>query len=203
MAEVVTRGLKAMWYQKWLVHRRERPEDCGGRMALDLQGKRRYPFHDDLRSSGVLDTVFAANAGANGGRGTYLLPQAYPEGSPQHPSYGQGHGVMAGACVTILKAFFDESFVIPEPMVPRPDHPDHLEPYHGPALTVGGELDKLASNIALARDFAGVHFRSDAHAALLLGEEVAIRVLRDQRPTFAEDFAGFTFTRFDGTTMTV
>src|SRR5262249_446464 len=33
-------------------------------------------------------------------------------------------------------------------------------PYTGAALTVGGELNKLASNIALGRDAAGVHYRS-------------------------------------------
>jgi hypothetical protein len=38
---------------------------------------------------------------------TYFLPQAFPEGSPQHPSYPQGHATMAGACATILKAAFD------------------------------------------------------------------------------------------------
>jgi hypothetical protein len=36
-----------------------------------------------------------------------------------------------------------------------------LVPYAGPALTVGNELNKLASNIALGRDAAGVHYRSD------------------------------------------
>lgn len=41
--------------------------------------------------------------------GTYFLPMAFPEGSPTHPSYGSGHATVAGACTTILKAFFDES----------------------------------------------------------------------------------------------
>ena len=40
------------------------------------------------------------------------------EGCPTHPSYGAGHATVAAACVTILKAWFDESFVFPNPVVP-------------------------------------------------------------------------------------
>ena len=29
-----------------------------------------------------------------------------------HPAYGAGHATVAGACVTILKAFFDTSAVL-------------------------------------------------------------------------------------------
>jgi hypothetical protein len=65
------------------------------------------------------------------------------------------------------------------------------------------QLNKLANNVALGRDMAGVHWRSDAEQALLLGEAVTISILRDQRPTYNEPFSGFTFTKFDGTTITV
>jgi hypothetical protein len=41
--------------------------------------------------------------------GSYLMPMAFPEGCSQHPSYGAGHATVAGACTTILKAFFDET----------------------------------------------------------------------------------------------
>jgi len=37
----------------------------------------------------------------------------------------------------------------------------------------------------------------------LLGEQVAISILADQRHSFNEPFSGFTFTKFDGTTITV
>jgi hypothetical protein len=50
---------------------------------------------------------------------------------------------------------------------------------------------------------ATVHWRSDATQALLLGETMAISILRDQHRTFNESFDGFTFTKFDGTTITV
>jgi hypothetical protein len=125
------------------------------------------------------------------------------EGSPTHPAYGAGHATVAGACVTILKAWFDESYVLPNPV--QPDSTGQtLVPYTGAEnLTVGGELNKIASNVALGRNIAGVHWRSDATESLLLGEALAITVLRDQKAQYNEQFAGFTLTKFDGTTITV
>lgn len=73
----------------------------------------------------------------------------------------------------------------------------------GPSLTVGGELNKLASNVATGRNIAGVHWRSDAVESMKLGEAVAIALLRDQRETYNETFGGFEFTRFDGTRIIV
>jgi hypothetical protein len=82
-----------------------------------------------------------------------------------------------------------------------------LVPYSGSdadLITVNGEIDKLASNIGLARDFAGIHWRSDYEAGLRLGEAVAISILRDQMNNYSgEDFKELTITRFDGTTVTV
>ena len=63
--------------------------------------------------------------------GTFLLPQAFPEGSPLHPAYGSGHATVAGACVTVLKAWFDESWVLPDPVVPNAAGTE-LVPYTGP-----------------------------------------------------------------------
>jgi membrane-associated phospholipid phosphatase len=124
----------------------------------------------------------------------------YPEGSPLHPSYPSGHAIVAGSCVTILKAYFDESFEIPNPVIPSPDGMA-LEHYNG-RLTVGGELEKLASNVALGRNMAGIHYRSDYVTGLQLGEEVAIRLLEEQKNTYNENFY-FTLTRFDGRAITI
>jgi len=67
-----------------------------------------------------------------------------------------------------------------------------------------GEINKLASNIGQARDFAGIHWRSDFEWGLRLGEAAAISVLSDQANNYVgKDFAGFTITKFDGTTITV
>jgi hypothetical protein len=104
---------------------------------------------------------------------------------------------VAGACATILKALFDETLAVPDCVVPSPDG-QSLVRYAGPALTVKGELEKLAFNVAFGRNFAGIHWRSDAIGGIRLGEEVAITILEDLVNTFAEDFPGFRFTRFDG-----
>ena len=96
------------------------------------------------------------------------------------------------------QAIFDEEFVLPDSVVPNSDG-TKLETYSGPDLTVGGELNKLASNIAIGRNIAGVHWRSDALEGLKLGEAVATGVLRDMRDTYVEgDFNGFFFTNFEG-----
>jgi hypothetical protein len=68
---------------------------------------------------------------------------------------------------------------------------------------VGGELDKLASNIALGRDFGGVHWRSDGVEGLRLGEELAIRILEELSFTGNELFSGFSLRRFDGRRVSV
>ncbi len=104
--------------------------------------------------------------------------------------------------MTILKALFDERFEIPQPVAPDASG-QTLLPYVGSPLTVGAELNKLAANVAMGRNFAGIHWRSDYTASLRLGEAVAISVLRDQRFTFNEPFSGYTFTTFDGDIVTV
>lgn len=196
LCEVATRALKTVWHQKWFVHRRLRPEVFAGRIHNHLVGVANYPIHAEALNAQALGQVFSQN-------GTYLLPMEYPEGSPLHPAYGAGHATVAGACVTILKAMFNENFVIPNPVMPSPSDPTLLVPYVGPPLTVGGELNKLANNVAIGRNIAGVHWRSDATESLKLGEMVAIRILEDQRGCYNENFDGYTFTKFDGTTITV
>ena len=191
---VATRAFKAIWYQKWAVHRRVRPEMFGGRIHNHVNSAASYPIHSDVLNSQALAEVFTKD-------GNYLLPQAFVEGSPTHPSYLAGHAGLAGACVTVLKAFFDESFVIPNPVVPSADGLS-LVPFVGNPLTLGGELNKLGWNIAMGRDFAGIHYRSDQIESMRLGEEVAIRFLREEKSCFNESFTGFSLTKFDGTTIT-
>jgi hypothetical protein len=65
-------------------------------------------------------------------------------------------------------------------------------------LTIGGELNKLASNISMGRNFAGVHFRSDAEEGMKLGEAVAVAYLGDMRRCLTEEFDGFGLTGLRG-----
>lgn len=191
LGEVSSLALKAAWFNKWRLHLRARPEYIGG---LVENTRRRdnvncYELPQALIDSNVYDLLNTGNR---------LLPQAYPEGSPTHPSLPAGHSTVAGACSTILKALFDESFVLNEVYVPSADGSELLK-VEGETLTVGGELDKLASNISIARDWAGVHYRADGDTGTALGEEIAVRYLKDKVKTYGENFKGFAFTRRDGT----
>jgi hypothetical protein len=188
-------ALRSVWCQKWLVHRRVRPEVFGGRIHNHMTGAAKYSIHEDVLNSAALDMVFKA-------RGNYLLPLPYPEGCPTHPSYPAAHAVSGAAGVTMLKAFFNESFVIPSPVVASDDGTTLL-PYDGPPLTVGGELNKLAANVSIGRNPCGVHYRSDGVEGMRFGEEIALSVLRDLATTYNEQFSGFTLTRFDGTTINI
>lgn len=182
-------ALTGAWYQKWLVHRRLRPEVYGGRLHHQLTGAKDYGLPAEIGASDAVGRVKSAY-------GTYLLPMAFTEGSPTHPSYPAGHATIAGACCTVLKAFFNEDAPMPGPVVANANG-SSLDPYMG-SLTIGGEINKLANNIALGRDWAGVHYRSDGVDGLDVGEQQAITLLRDYSRTYNEMFDGFTLTKFKG-----
>jgi hypothetical protein len=186
---------EAAWFHKWRIHRSLRPEEFGGRVHNHLTGAFAYPLHPDLLASSVLTETVSRH-------GTYLCSQAYPDGCPTHTAYPSGHSVGAGSTVAMLKAIFDESFVVPNPVEPTPDGLA-LQSYAGPPLTVGGELNKLAFNIGMARVVAGIHWRSDVVEGNALGQNVSISILQDMKSAYNEPYAGFALTRFDGTTITV
>lgn len=194
LSRVATMSQSAAWYQKWQVHRRARPEVFFGRVHNHLSGAKSYPINPELFSSPALAMSYLDH-------GSYLLPMATPAGSPLHPSYPAGHALMAGASVTVMKAFFNGDFVIPSPVVPNEDG-TALVPYSGPALTIESELNKLASNISLGRDIAGVHYRTDGDLGMKLGEDLAISMLQDMVNTYHEDVS-FSFRRFDGTPVVI
>ncbi|MDQ3621176.1 MAG: vanadium-dependent haloperoxidase [Verrucomicrobiota bacterium] len=200
LCEAATRALKAVWFQKWNVHRRLRPEAYGGRVhrtkleAANPGSGATYPVHTQVLDSDAVNVIKdgAQDSGGNDlykGTGAYLLPQAFTEGSPTHPAYGAGHATVAGACVTILKALFDEAFEIKNPKQAKADG-SGLEDYVAPAgeakLTLGGELNKLASNVATGRNIGGVHWRTDGARSLELGEQIAISILSDHKLMFNE-----------------
>jgi hypothetical protein len=199
--EIAARALHRVWYQKWLVHLVHRPESGGGVLHQILSGNQnKIDSHLDravLNSQAVAQTFSKY--------GTYLLPQAFPEGSPTHPSYPTGHGMVAGAGITFLKFFFDENYVIPNPMVATNDGLALL-PYTGPdagQITVGGELNKLAHNVSFGHGIlAGIHWRQDSDVSIQLGEAFAISVLRDKAKTYHEKFS-ITFTKLDGHPVTI
>jgi len=195
VARIAVDALRAAWTQKWAFHRRLRPEEYAQRVHRRLTAGEAFPVHADVLSSPVLPQVWAR-------QGSYLLAQGYAEGCPTHPAYPSGHATIAGACVTVLKAFFDSTAVISNPVVASRDG-TALLPYTGPALTVGGELNKLAANMSIGRNLAGVHWRSDAIEGILLGEQVALEYLRCSDFLWNETFAGSALVTFGGTSVIV
>jgi len=198
IGEAATSALKASWFQKWFVHRRARPEVPGGLVHLIKTGQganTNCTFSNDLLNSRGLAASFRHYS-------SYLLAQAFPEGSPAHPSFPTGHGAVGGACITILKFFFDGSFVIPNPVIASPAGTT-LQAYLGPPLTVNGELNKLGHNITLGHGIhPGIHYRSDSDESLKLGEAVALSILQDKAACYNEKFS-VSLTKFDGTTATI
>ena len=210
VTEVATRALKAVRHQKYGVHRRLRPEALGGWMFQRRQGD-----PEVLARLTELEAMESALAGssrigdaldARPGDGGWLLPMAFPEGSPTHPSYGAGHAAVGGACVTVLKAWFDHG----APLLTTAGDPLSVQAVGGELvdvavdapLTVEGELNKLAGNIALGRGWAGVHYYSDYWESFRLGEQVALGILEEQKLCYAEPFT-LTVPLHDGTTVEI
>jgi hypothetical protein len=213
------------FYQKWYVHRKVRPEAFANLVDGILTNRFTLnpSLHPDLLNSAVLPLIFERNRQLNVKRGvasttgSYLCPQELVGGSPSHPSSPAGHAFTAGACVTVLKAFFDlgtpEGGLRPWPTTaPPPFQPPSIANADGSALvhtgetdlTLMGELNKLAANISEGRDMSGIHWRvSDNMLGMLLGEDVAIYLLNETGTCLPEKFRGFTLTKFDKTTITV
>ena len=247
VTEVATRALKAVRYEKFNNHMRIRPEALAARIELVRRYKELSPkarktvpkalkkymeeFKEALTANGTLNkiaTLPPCDAQDNNSRrvdeGAYFLPMAFPEGSPMHPSYGAGHATVAGACVTILKAFFDTSAVLvaekmkdesgkdiysgifkrktagDEPIAFRPvEDGDKLEAdTKSDFLTLEGELNKLAANISIGRNMAGVHYFSDYYDSLRMGEEIALGILEEQALAYSTDPFVLSVTTFDG-----
>ncbi|NEO48254.1 MAG: vanadium-dependent haloperoxidase, partial [Moorea sp. SIO4A3] len=247
VTEVATRALKAVRFQKFNNHIRLRPEALAARIELlrrfqelPNEAKASVPralikyikrFQRELESNGTLNSILELANQNGSGSPNYLLPMAFPEGSPMHPAYGAGHATVAGACVTMLKAFFDTSAVLVETPVknPKPGQPrtqirfkryspkdqgivfrapDPSGYTNGEAtlvsersryfLTLEGELNKLAANISIGRNMAGVHYFTDYYDSLRMGEEIAIGILEEQALTYSTDPFVLSLPTFDG-----
>jgi hypothetical protein len=121
------------------------------------------------------------------------MPLVYPEGCPIHPSYPAGHAVIASACISYLKAMFDSNALFSSILPPVEVYADitnkidfanletklvNLPKEVSDRMTIGGELDKLVSNIAFGRNIAGIHYRTDAEYSFMLGELVAANFIQ-------------------------
>lgn len=202
VAEATSLALKHSWFWKWTVSRRERPEAQS--ILIDIvknnpEENKKYDISDVILNNAILFDVKNYNGSAPYNKlDSYTLSTTYREGSPLHPAWPSGHATIAGAGVTVLKIFFDGSTkwkALPAVMSgklssgvsgPVEADPANLfntlktyEQSDAAEMTVNGELDKLASNVGIGRNWAGIHYRSDAIGGMLLGEEIAIKYMED------------------------
>lgn len=211
IAEMATRALKASWFHKWVVNLRMRPEEYGALVHARLTNAHPLP-----QAAAALDRNVLNSAGLPliySKYGSYLLPQAFPEGAPSHPCYPTGHGSVGGACITTLKFFFDGTQKIRpllqaagSDVVVASEDGLTIVPYTGPdrdSLDINGELTKLGFNISIGHGIhAGIHFRSSTEQSLRLGEQVALSALQDRGNGYNEPFK-IKLKKFDGTTATI
>ena len=220
VTEVATRALKAVRYQKFNIHMRLRPEALAARLEAQENGHLPDEYSSTNHFGNMLDDIGDTleeirkenKKQLKNKNGSALLPMAFPEGSPMHPSYGAGHAVVAGACVTILKAFFDTNTVLVVKgnangnndavfkhkkdikageqlgsYTPNANGTSLNQVQPSKPLTLEGELNKLAANISIGRNMAGVHYFSDYYDSIRMGEEVAIGMLQEQSLTYPKD----------------
>lgn len=224
VTEVATRALKAVRFQKYNIHRRCRPEVLAARITKAdlLKTSELTEMRNNLNygNDSILELIDSHNGNlfesdASNKAKNYLLPMAFSEGSPMHPAYGAGHATVAGACVTVLKAFFDCNAVFKADgensdmgyisvdegtkLKSVPVYDKNGDRTH---LTIEGELNKLASNISIARNWAGVHYFTDYYESLLMGEQIAIGILEEQKLMFGENFS-MTIPLFGGDTIRI
>jgi hypothetical protein len=235
VTEVATRALKAVRYQKYNVHLRLRPEALGARMVRVSEIEAAHPLLAGRfsRMAEQLEGTFNAVRNRKNPMPTdastdpVLLPMAFQEGSPMHPAYGAGHATVAGACITVLKAFFDTTTVFasrggsegafvryesgdaPVAYTPNEEGEDDPSDHLGkrlvnragtdhPFMTLEGELNKLAANISIGRNMAGVHYYSDYYDSLRMGEQIAIGILEEQALCYPTDPFVMSLPTFDG-----
>ena len=228
VTEVATRALKAVRFQKFNNHLRLRPEALAGRLAKATEIDDQFPATCGAFTQ-MVENIKPTLGEINKFNGrkkndlnpNHLLPMAFAEGSPMHPSYGAGHATVAGACTTIVKAFFDTSLVFGVVQDCKNkerigfhreiNSPVYFEPVQNGEklerkdisqgecpLTLEGELNKLAANISIGRNMAGVHYFSDYYDSLRMGEEIAIGILEEQALCYPTDDFVLSVPTFDG-----
>ncbi len=222
VAHVALGALRVAWAQKWGVAMAIRPEVVAQRITLAHKQSEEFIKHVpglknikqccDDKMTGILDLV----AAANGSDPTnFLLKAQFPEMSPTHPSLCAGHAAVACACSTVLKAMLQthnedgSRKAWPVAAVHSVDG-DSLIDYtdaDASGMTVIGEINKLASNISLGRDAAGVHRRQDFSVGQIVGEKFAISYLCDVAKELSESengmFEGWILEKFDGSTVKI
>jgi hypothetical protein len=196
LSEVSNAALRIGWFYKWFADLYPRPEELAGLAVLARYRNLELGAMRDLGQHPAVEQHERMYQ-------TQLLSQVYSSGCPAHPSYPSGHAVIAGACVTVMKAFFDNDFVIPEPVYPSTDGRRLLPLSQEQPLRLGQELNKLAINISIGRSLAGIHYPFDNLHGLRLGEKVALEKLCDICALRTDLSDGFSLSLLDGSQVLV
>ena len=214
LAAVTRPALRTAWVTKWQAAMQLRPEAVAARLSWYEMAATKPPelatwvtdFSTELKT-----TVKAWTGSLGSTPESVFLPLLYDEGSPVHPSFPAGHAAVAGACVTIMKAFLKThtgqdytrvKWASVFGNIKKVSSTDTLENTVDSGETLVGEMNKLASNVALGRNIAGVHARCDGDCGLAMGEEVAVSYLvsmtKEYYPDILRDKIAFTLERFSG-----
>jgi len=223
IAHVCQGALRMAWHSKYGIGMKIRPEVMAHRIHLGMTNaemRMAVPGLDNIttimqnKAESLLTEVKSNNILTDmegltiEGSDTYLLKNQYPEGSPAHPSWPAGHATVAGASVTVLKAMLNchDENNLAKPWTEAVyvsntgDGLDEVPVVTG--MTVISELNKLASNVTLGRDWAGVHYRCDGDCGVIAGEDFAITYLQDVAKEYHESksglFKGFLLEKFNG-----
>ena len=229
VAHVALGTLRSAWFNKYNIAMRIRPEVFAQRINLIKNEKNniyidRVPGFKNINNN--MQNINNILSQVHGKQMNYHLKTLYTEGSPTHPSWPAGHACVAGACVTVLKAMLDTHEIDGNPkkwpMCKFNTHSgsdngichsidgNNLVKYkmdNSQQLTIVGELNKLASNVSIGRNFAGVHYRCDSISGISLGEQYAITYLIDKAKEYNESynkmFNHFFLEKFDGSKIKI
>lgn len=152
MSTGLHRALQQVWHWKWTLEY-ARPE-----LWFIAAEMRRKEIGEWGPQSGVDSAWLSSqfNRMNVDDHGTILLPLAYCDGSPPHPSAPPGHAIVAAYCGTILKLWYR----------------DGQWPATG-AASVHEEINKMVFNTTYARSWAGVHWLWENDAGMAMGERLA------------------------------
>jgi hypothetical protein len=170
-----------------------RPEALG----IEIERIYRNNSNEFLISPELLrNPVLKAIKSKNGNR---LLSQAHYQGAPLHPSNHSEYAAIAGACITVLKFFFNTKCEID---IYAPDSDGKKLVNTGMKSTIEDELNKLACNIGISRMWAGVNYHKDIIRGLKLGEKIAINHLQCLLSKYPYDL-NISFNRFNNKVVTL
>ncbi len=225
VSEVATRALKVVWNQKWQVNLRLRPEAYGGLahvQAIGIGGPdptRAYGLPSWVTATAAAQAVqnkhgtlllpmaftpgspthpaYGAGHATVAGCCVTVLKAFFKTFDPttntavkfgtlteRDEPYGAGSPIKAYVTGVTQDANGNDVGVRTELSAEEADE-----------LTIEGELNKLASNVAMGRSIGGVHWRTDNARSLVLGEAIAAQILADVTVD-SNAFPSFSFRTF-------